>query len=82
VAVLWFSGFWATPQSSLKRRHHTWLWLMALWLAGLIALLLAANPIPAYDQMVQFDLSESLAVQNTPRQPVQLPVHTLYGPMR
>ena len=66
VAVLWFSGFWAAPQSRLRRRHHTWLWLMVLWLAGLITLLLAANPIPAYDQLVQLDWDGTLAVRNTP----------------
>ncbi|MCC6166076.1 MAG: ATP-binding protein [Caldilineaceae bacterium] len=64
VAVLWFSGFWAAAQSSLKRRHRAWLWLMVLWLAGLITLLLVANPIPAYDQLVQFDWSGTLAVRN------------------
>ncbi|RIK37073.1 MAG: hypothetical protein DCC55_25380 [Chloroflexi bacterium] len=66
VAVLWFSGFWAAPQSRLKRRHQAWLWLMVLWLSGLITLLLAANPIPAYDQLVQLDWDGTLAVRTTP----------------
>jgi signal transduction histidine kinase len=66
VAVLWFSGFWTTPQNSLKRRHHAVLWLMLLWLVGLITLLLAASPIPAYDQLVQPEWSGMLAVRNTP----------------
>jgi signal transduction histidine kinase len=66
VAVLWFSGYWAAPQSSLHRRHRGWLWIMLLWLAGLMALLLVANPIPAYEQLVQMDLSGTLAVGNIP----------------
>ncbi len=66
VAVLWFSGFWAVPQSALRRRHRAVLWIMAVWLTGLLALLLAANPIPAYDQMVQLGWRGSLAVRSIP----------------
>ena len=66
VAVLWFSGYWAAPHSDLKRRHRACLWLMVFWLAGLVTLLIAANPIPAYDQLVQLNLSGTLAVRNTP----------------
>jgi signal transduction histidine kinase len=66
VAVLWYGGFWAEPRTRLAARHQHWLWLMSLWLAGLIALMLVANPIPAYDQLVQLDLSGTLAVRNIP----------------
>lgn len=66
VSVLWVSGFWAAPQSSLHRRHRAWLWIMVLWLMGLMALLLVGNPIPTYAQVIQFDLSEALMVGNTP----------------
>jgi signal transduction histidine kinase len=66
VAVLWYSGFWTAPQTTLARRHQRWLWLMSLWLAGLIGLLVAANPIPAYDQLVQLDLKGTLSVRNIP----------------
>lgn len=66
VAVLWFSGFWAASPSPLKRRHQAWLWLMVLGLAGVITLLLAANPIPPYDQLVQLDWDGTLAVRTTP----------------
>lgn len=66
VAVLWYSGFWTEPRTTLARRHQAWLWLMAIWLAALIALMVVANPIPAYDQLVQLDLSGTLAVRNIP----------------
>jgi signal transduction histidine kinase len=66
VAVLWLGGFWTTPRTSLAARHQRWLWLMSLWLAGLIGLMLLANPIPAYDQLVQLDLGRTLAVRNIP----------------
>ncbi|MCC6456236.1 MAG: hypothetical protein IT328_14880 [Caldilineaceae bacterium] len=66
VAVLWLGGFWSAPRTSLATRHQRWLWLMSLWLAGLITLMLLANPIPAYDQLVQLDLGGTLAVRNIP----------------
>lgn len=66
VAVLWFSGFWATPHSPLRRRHRVWLWLVVVWLAALLALLLIANPIPAYEQLVQAEIGRTLALRNVP----------------
>ena len=72
VAVLWYSGFWATPRNNLiganrlKRRHRSPLWLMTLWLAALIVLLLAANPIPAYEQLIQLELGGTLALRSIP----------------
>lgn len=66
VAVLWFSGFWAAPQSRIKRRHRVWLWTMALWLLVLIALLLAADSIPAYEQLIQLELGGALALRDMP----------------
>jgi signal transduction histidine kinase len=66
VAVLWFSGFWAAPQSGLRRRHRPAVWLMLTWLSGLLLLLLAANPIPAYDQLVQTTWGVKLALGSTP----------------
>jgi signal transduction histidine kinase len=65
VATLWFSGFWQTPASIALRRHRFWLCLMSLWFAALIVLL-AANPVPAYEQVVQLDLSGMLAIRNIP----------------
>ncbi len=55
VAVLWYSGFGSGHANTLARRHRGWLWLMALWLTGLLGWMLAANPIPAYDQLVPLD---------------------------
>lgn len=77
VAVLWVSGFWAAPQSNLHRRHRPWLWIMAVWLLGLMALLLVGNPIPAYAQLIGFELSEALMVGNTPLLFLLFPVWTV-----
>ena len=81
VAVLWFSGFWAAsnvvPQSTLHRRHRAVLWLMVAWLAVLLVLLLLANPIPAYDQLVQMDWRGSLAVRGLPLLFLLFPLFTV-----
>ena len=54
LLMLWYSGFWDDPHSSLSRRQRGWFWLtlaLALVMAGL---LLAANPLPdlSYDANV------------------------------
>ncbi len=81
VAVLWFSGFWAVseagPQSALRRRHRVILWVMVAWLLGLLALLLAANPIPAYDQLIRLDWQGSLAVRGLPLLFLLFPLFTV-----
>ena len=81
VAVLWFSGFWAVPkagpQSALRRRHRVVLWFMVAWLLGLLALLLVANPIPAYDQLIRLDWRGSLAVRGLPLLFLLFPLFTV-----
>ena len=81
VAVLWFSGFWAVskaePHSALRRRHRAVLWIMVAWLLGLLALLLVANPIPAYDQLVLMDWRGSLAVRGLPLLFLLFPLSTV-----
>jgi hypothetical protein len=66
VAVLWFSGFWRSPEPALRRRHRLPLWFMVGWLALLFLLLLWANPIPAYDQLVRLNFGETFTVRNVP----------------
>ena len=64
VAVLWYGGFWSEQGSALAQRHHLWLWLVSLWLVGLIGLMLIANPIPAFDQLAPTSLSRTFTVRN------------------
>jgi hypothetical protein len=77
VAVLWVSGFWAVPRSSLHLRHRLWLWIMVLWLVGLLALLLIGNLIPAYAQVLQFDLGRTLTLGNMPLLLLLFPLWTV-----
>jgi signal transduction histidine kinase len=62
--VLWYGGFWSEHPSSLAQRHRVWLWLVSLWLVGLIGLMLVANPIPAFDQVAP--VSSAFTVRNLP----------------
>ncbi|MEZ4637724.1 MAG: hypothetical protein R2856_22670, partial [Caldilineaceae bacterium] len=66
VAVLWVSGYWSIAPNSLRQRHRFWLWGMLIGLVGLLVLLVAGNPIPAYDRLIQVDLTGVLMVRDTP----------------
>lgn len=37
VVLLWYSGYWTTEESNLKRRHRPWLWLLGVLLGGGLA---------------------------------------------
>jgi GAF domain-containing protein len=67
LAVLWYGGFWGGPVNTLTHRHRGWLWLMTLGLVGLMGWMLAANPIPAYNQLAPLNLRETLTVPPLPR---------------
>lgn len=66
VVVLWYGGFWSGQGSTLAQRHQLWLWLVSLWLAGLIGLMIIANPIPAFDQLMPTSLSRAFSVRDLP----------------
>ena len=47
VLILWYAGYWSEPEAGWRRRHRAGLALGALGLAGLVGLVLFANPLPA-----------------------------------
>lgn len=67
VITLWYAGFWdRRPDSALRRRQRVWLGL-ALALAGvLLGLLIFANPLPSYTQVVQLNLSATPEIGGLP----------------
>jgi signal transduction histidine kinase len=73
VVVLWYSGFWSQPRPVLYRRHRLWLIGLSGCAALFVLLLLIAQPIPAYEQIVQLDLSGALVVGGVPLLLVALP---------
>ena len=54
--MLWYAGFWDQRRTPLRRRQGFWFVLAALFFAGLVALLLFANALPSYWQVVQLGL--------------------------
>ncbi len=62
VVTLWYSGFWDRDQTVLRRRQRVWLVLLSLVSMGLLALLLFANPLPSFVQLLQFNFSGAFSV--------------------
>jgi signal transduction histidine kinase len=57
AVMLWYAGYWEEPAGPLRRRHRPWLLLLTLLASAILALLAVANPLPAYWQVIQLDLS-------------------------
>jgi signal transduction histidine kinase len=64
--MLWYAGFWDDPQTPLHRRQRPWFLLTVLLAAGLVGLLLFANPLPSYLQVAQLRLSATPSVIGIP----------------
>jgi signal transduction histidine kinase len=58
VITLWYAGFWPDrPGSALRRRQGPWLIVTLVLAVVLVGLLIFANPLPSYTQVVQLDLA-------------------------
>jgi signal transduction histidine kinase len=66
VVMLWYSGFWDASQTALRRRQGPALAGLSLGMAGLIGLLLFANPLPSFVQLTQFNLTATPSVGGVP----------------
>ncbi len=75
VVVLWYTGFWEDRQAPLYQRQRPWLTLTSLWTAGLIGLLIFANPLPSFSQVAQLTLSVTPEVGGLPLLIVAYPVY-------
>ena len=72
VVMLWYSGLWNSADGASWRailrhsRQGYWLLLATLLAAGLIGLLVFANPLPSYWQVAQLNLSATPSVGGIP----------------
>ena len=66
LVMLWYAGFWDNRQAYLHRRQRPWFLLTTLLAMGLVGMFVFANPLPAYWQVAQLDLSASPSVGGIP----------------
>lgn len=66
VVMLWYSGFWNESKDSLHQRHRLWLFLSTLLVITNVGLLLFANPLPSFIQIVQLDLTSTPSLFGIP----------------
>jgi len=66
VAMLWHTGYWEDRRASLYHRHRPLLLATSVLAASLVALLLAAKPLPFAVKTTGFDLSTTPAVFGVP----------------
>jgi signal transduction histidine kinase len=64
--MLWYAGFWDNRQTPLHRRQRSWFIFTLLLAAGLVGLLIFANPLPSYLQVTQLRLSATPSVGDVP----------------
>jgi len=66
VVMLWYGGFWNQPRPPLYRRHLPWFILMTTLSLSFVVLIATANSIPAYEQVIQLDLSGAMTLNGVP----------------
>ena len=59
VIMLWYSGFWNTPNSPLRKKHRFWFALSSLLATTIVGMLFFANPLPSFFQIIQLNLSST-----------------------
>src|SRR5205085_694328 len=63
VSMLWYSGFWDGGEPyMLLRRQRPWLIVAGLLALSVVWLLLFANPLPSYSQVVRLSLSTTPSI--------------------
>ncbi|PWB52244.1 MAG: hypothetical protein C3F13_12000 [Anaerolineales bacterium] len=77
LVMLWYSSFWDDPHSSIRQRHQIPLILATLLAISTVGLILIFNALPSYNQAVQLDLGEVLAVGDIPILMVVYPIYLL-----
>src|SRR4029453_13973370 len=66
MVTLWYTGFWEDHLSPLRRRQRPWMISTAVIFAGLITMLLFANPLPSYAEAATLALGDPFAIRNAP----------------
>jgi signal transduction histidine kinase len=63
---LWYAGFFENLQTPLHRRHRPWLAFVGILISLVSGLLVFANPLPRFSQVVQLDLTATPSIGGIP----------------
>ncbi len=68
VVILWYAGFWESPNTPLRRRHVLWFYLMGM--AAIIQILFITfdRSLPTYEKLAHFDMTVKQALAGVPLQ--------------
>lgn len=66
ILILWYTGFWDDPCSSLCRRQSPWLWGSVVYTLSLGALLAFANPLPDFASLAQAETGKGPLLAGVP----------------
>ncbi len=66
LLMLWFTGFWDSPQTSLFRRQLPWLVLSVIFTLLLAGLIVFANPLPIFTLDARIDLDTIPSIAGLP----------------
>ena len=66
VVVLWYAGFWNSPQNPLRHRHRIWFSLVSAVAFFLAFIVIYGNPLPTYMDTIYLDFSGTPAVGGVP----------------
>jgi signal transduction histidine kinase len=75
IVILWYSGFWDRFGATLNRRHYPWFVITTLLAAGIIILLIFANPLPSFVQVAKLNLTATPSLGGIP---VLILIYPLY----
>ena len=62
ILMLWYAGFWDSKRTHLRRRQRIWFVVVVLFAIMLIGLILFANALPSYAQVVKLGLVGSVSM--------------------
>jgi signal transduction histidine kinase len=77
VVMLWYAGFWADRDGSLRRRHRIWFSLAVVVGLAIVALFFFANPLPSYWQVAQLNWAGTPSVAGVPLLFLVYPVYVV-----
>lgn len=64
--ILWYAGFWEASESSLRRRHRLGFALTVVLAVVIAGLLLFADPVPSFLDLIRLNLAASPSVFGLP----------------